>query len=89
MLRDIRTDLLSATTSGRVPSQWPLAPSVASVTSVANDKGDNEIILGLNTDLLAFALQLRKPPESSAKRPSDKGAVQPVIVSNGVPFFSK
>ena len=30
----------------RFPSQRPLAPSVASVTSVANDKGDNEIILG-------------------------------------------
>ena len=30
----------------RVPSQRPLAPSVASVTSVANDKGDNDKILG-------------------------------------------
>ena len=30
----------------RVPSQRPLARSVASVTSVANDKGDNEMILG-------------------------------------------
>ena len=30
----------------RVPSQRPLAHSVASVTSVANDKGDNEMILG-------------------------------------------
>ena len=30
----------------RVPSQRPLAPSVASVTSAANDKGDNEMILG-------------------------------------------
>ena len=30
----------------RVPSQRPLVPSVASVTSVANDKGDNEMILG-------------------------------------------
>ena len=30
----------------RVPSQRPLASSVASVTSVANDKGDNEMILG-------------------------------------------
>ena len=29
----------------RVPSQRPLAPSVASVTSVANDKSDNEMIL--------------------------------------------
>ena len=30
----------------RVPSQRPLAPSVPSVLSVANDKGDNEMILG-------------------------------------------
>ena len=30
----------------RVPSQRPLAPSVVSVTSVADDKGDNEMILG-------------------------------------------
>jgi hypothetical protein len=30
----------------RVPSQRPLAPSVASVTSVASDKGDNDMILG-------------------------------------------
>ena len=30
----------------RVLSQRPLAPSVSSVTSVANDKGDNEMILG-------------------------------------------
>ena len=30
----------------RAPSQRPLAPSVASVTSVANDKGDNEMIPG-------------------------------------------
>ena len=29
-----------------VPSQRPLAPRVASVMSVANDKGDNEMILG-------------------------------------------
>ena len=30
----------------RVPNQRPLALNVASVTSVANDKGDNEVILG-------------------------------------------
>ena len=29
-----------------IPSQKPFAPSVASVISVANEKGDNEIILG-------------------------------------------
>ena len=28
----------------RVPSQRPLAPSVTSIKSVANDKGDNEMI---------------------------------------------
>ena len=31
----------------RLPSQRLLAPSVASVTSVANDKRDNEMILGV------------------------------------------
>ena len=30
----------------RVPSQWSLAPRVASVTLVANDKGDNGMIRG-------------------------------------------
>ena len=30
----------------RVPGQRPLAPSFVSVTSVANDKGDYEMILG-------------------------------------------
>ena len=30
----------------RFPSQRPLAPSVSSVTSVANDKRDNEMIPG-------------------------------------------
>ena len=45
----------------RVPSQRPLAPSV---TSVANDKGDNEMIPGMCTDPLEFALQLSKTPEN-------------------------
>ena len=31
----------------RIPSERPLAPSVSSVTSVANDKGDNQMILGV------------------------------------------
>ena len=30
----------------RVPSQWPLTWNVTSVTSVANDRGDNEMIQG-------------------------------------------
>ena len=48
----------------RIPSQRPLAPSFASVTSVANDKGDNVFIPGLCTDFLAFALRLRNTPEN-------------------------
>ena len=32
--------------SVRVPNQGPLAPSVTSDTSLANDKGDNEVIPG-------------------------------------------
>jgi hypothetical protein len=48
----------------RVPSQRPLALSVASVPSVANDKNVNEMILWLCIDLLAFALKLRKTPEN-------------------------
>ena len=37
----------------RVPSQRILAPSITLAPSVA-DKGHNEMILGLCTDLLAF-----------------------------------
>ena len=45
----------------RVPSQRPIA---SSITSVSNDKDDNELSRELCTDLLAFALRLRKTPEN-------------------------
>ena len=48
----------------RVPRQRQLALSVASVTSVANDKDDNEMILGPVHRSPAFVLQLRKTPEN-------------------------
>ena len=47
----------------RVPSQWSLTPSVASVTSVANDKGDKEMIPGAVHSSPGIYLMLRKPPE--------------------------
>ena len=47
----------------RVPSQRPLAPSVASVTSVANDD-DNEMIPGAVYRYPGSALQPRKTPEN-------------------------
>ena len=37
---------------------------------------------GSSVTFLAFALQPRK---TSARRPSDEGAVRPIIASNGVP----
>ena len=48
----------------RVPSQRPLAPSVASVSSVPNDKGDNEMILGAVNRSPDICLKLRKTPEN-------------------------
>ena len=44
----------------RVPSQRPLAPSVASVMSVANDKGDNEMILGAVHPVREFKYQYKR-----------------------------
>ena len=72
----------------RVPNQRQFAPSVASFTLVANDNyGNNEMIPGVCTEFLAFALQLRKTRKTSARKPSDERAVRQVIASNGVPFL--
>ena len=72
-------------------SQRPLSPSVASVTSVANDKGDNEMVLGAVNRSPGICLTVeensRKLQETSARRPSDEGIVRPVVASNGVPFL--
>ena len=69
-----------------VPSQRPLAPSVASVTSVANAKGDNEMILGAVHRSPGIYLTAEENPRN-LRISSDEGAVRPVIVSNGVPFL--
>jgi hypothetical protein len=42
------------------------------------------MIPGLKKNLLTFALRLRK---TSARRPSDKGSVLPVIASNRIPYL--
>ena len=70
----------------RVPSQRPLAPSVASVTSVANiDKGDNEMILGTVYRSPGICLTAEENPRKPQLGDSlMKGAVRPVIASNGV-----
>ena len=46
----------------RVPSQRPLDPSVASITSVANDRGDNEIILGAVQRTPGICLTVEEKP---------------------------
>jgi hypothetical protein len=48
----------------RVPSQKPLAPSVASVTSVANDKDYNEMILGAEHRSAGICLTAEENPEN-------------------------
>ena len=68
----------------QVPTQKQLAPSVA---SVANDKSDNEMILGAVNRSPGICHSRGKPQKTSDRRPSDEGAVRPVIASNGVPFL--
>jgi hypothetical protein len=57
----------------RVPNQRPLALSVASVTSVAIDKGDNGMIPGAVHRSLGICLMAEK---TSARRPSVEQAVR-------------
>ena len=50
----------------RAPSQRALVPSVASVTSVANDKGDNEMTLGavhISPDICLTAEENPRKPQ--------------------------
>ena len=51
----------------RVPSQRPFAPRVALVTSVANDKGDNEIILGAEHRSPGICLTAEENPKKPIK----------------------
>ena len=62
----------------RVPSQRPLAPSVASVTSVANDKDDNEMILGA-----------RRPSDEGTVRPFIASNGVPFLQMRSVGSHSK
>ena len=63
----------------RVLSQRPLAPSVALVTSVANDKGDNEMIPGAAHRSAGICLTVEENTgKPHTKRPSDEGAMRPI-----------
>ena len=68
----------------RVPSQWPLAPSIASVMSVANDKDDNEMILGTVNRSPGICLSAEESPR---KPQLGDHLMRTVIASNGVPFL--
>ena len=67
-----------------VPPAPVRVPSVASVTSVAINNGDNEIIPEAVHRSPGTCLNAE---ENSARRQSDKGAVRPIIASNGVHFL--
>ena len=70
----------------RVPSQRSLALSVASVTSVANDKDDDEMIPGAVHKSPGICLTAEENPGiPQIGEKSDEGTVRPVIASNGVP----
>ena len=49
----------------RVPNQRPLAPSITSVTSVANDKDDNEMFPGAVHISLGICLTAKVTPGKS------------------------
>ena len=67
----------------QVPSQRPLAPSVTSVISVANDKGDNEMIPGAVHRFAGICLTTEENPgKPQLGDRLMKRAVRPVIASN-------
>ena len=57
----------------RVPGQRPLAPRITSVTSVAKDKGDNEMIPGAvhRSPGIYLPYSWEKNQKTLARRPSD------------------
>ena len=72
----------------QVPSQRLHALSVMSVTSAANDKGDNEMIPGAVHRCLDICLTAEENPR--IPQLGDclmKRDVRPVITSNGAPFL--
>ena len=71
--------------------QKKLLDSVAvppAAVRVANDKGDNEMTLGAVHRCFGISLTAEENPQkTSARRPSDEGAMRSVIASNGVLFL--
>ena len=68
----------------RIPSQRPLAPNV---TSVAKDKGDNEMIPEAVHRSPGICLTAEENPGKPARKQSDERDMRPVFASNGVPFL--
>ena len=65
----------------RVPSQRPLAPSVA------NGKGDNEMSLGAVLRSSGICLTAKENPRKPQLGDRLMKAVRPVIALNGVPYL--
>ena len=71
----------------RVPSQRPLALSVALVTSVSDDEGDNEMILGDVHTSSGICLTAEESPGKLQLGDRLMKAMRPVSASNGVPYL--
>ena len=59
-----------------------LAPNVSSITSSANDKGDNEMIPGAVHKSPGICLKVKENPENSQLGDRLMKTVRPVIASN-------
>ena len=73
----------------RVPSQRPLAPGIRPLTSVANDKGDNEMIPGtVHRSPGIYPIAEENPGKPQLGDRLTK-VVRPIIVSNWGSLSSK
>ena len=69
-----------------VPGQRPLLPSVAPVTTVANDKGDNELIPGVLRSLYNFLTAEENPGKSQLGDREMKGLCDQSLPQMGSVF---
>ena len=85
--KKLHTSVAVPAATVQIPSQRPLALSVTSVTSVANDKGDNEMILGAVHRYPGICLTAEENPRKPQLGDRLMKRLKPVIASNGVPFL--
>ena len=71
----------------RISAQRLLAPSVTSAMSVADDKGDNEIVLRAVPRSPGICFMADETPYKTQLGDCLVKAVRPVVTSNGAPYL--